>query len=882
MAISAGAIKAGKAFVELFVDDSRMRRGLRTAGASLEAFGSRVNRISGQILRFGSVVAVGMVPIVKAAADAQEELSKFDAVFRGQAKSAGKFSDELATSLGRSRYEIRSTMATLQSFFVGLGYGGREAAKFAEEMTRLSIDFASFNNLADSEASQRFISALSGSSEVVDKFGINLKQAAIEQEIFNQGLDKSYAQLTEQEKVMLRLNIIRRAMAQQGAIGDALRTRDSMANQFRALAAQIKELAVEIGNALMPLIKSMVQYITPLITKLGQWINKNKELVKTLAKIALYVGGGALAVKSFALVAPPALGVGSFTGTAVNHLRGAASAAKQYRGTQLSGRDALGAMAVAINSERYDGMTVAEQSRVPGGAVWQPKPRSLLEKIKEKMYPKGITTGALIKKVGLGILSIISISAIVTAAVAAVWTHIKKLEAERIIADVSARNKRINDRAFAGASTREEREGFLNPIGRPENRSIAQRINDGENYKSRFGFDTLSVENYDAAIKEANDVIMALRSKLDQGESAQAVNRIKTLRSDIQELKAFRRDNLSEFSRRGLGPRLDQLKKELAAAERKAAPLIEAVAATKSALVNWSIRRDKIIEARDEQDINKSLSRAIAEKIAGTRFLMSKDPIIKLDTDIMEMLGLGDKKFLNFADTAQAQVYEQAVQSFMNNLLSATFPGQGKAAAQNLAKLGAPAIKQIYKALEERQLEMAELERERMMLMTPIGPGITGASRVQEEQRRAQRLKEIAEELRLIDVESEKLQKVVQQMKTAMPEMSSLLAQFIGPLTGPKDAAKDRRNKAVDLGIAYLYDAAKTALGGVKDSAQETLDRIMEPFKNAIPAAVNIPSRGLFEAGSFASLQASSTSDKWLEKIERNTREMKDNVAVFD
>ena len=42
MAGSTGAIRAGRAFVELFADDSKLVRGLRRASAKLKAFAQRL------------------------------------------------------------------------------------------------------------------------------------------------------------------------------------------------------------------------------------------------------------------------------------------------------------------------------------------------------------------------------------------------------------------------------------------------------------------------------------------------------------------------------------------------------------------------------------------------------------------------------------------------------------------------------------------------------------------------------------------------------------------------------------------------------------------------------------------------------------------------
>src|SRR5690606_17492746 len=119
MAASTQGIRAGRAFVELFADDSRLVRGLRRAEKRLRAFGDRIRNLG---LKLAGVVSAAVAPLgllsIRAASDAQESLSRFEAVFKDQAKAAGQFADALAKSVGRSKTEIRDALATFQSFFV--------------------------------------------------------------------------------------------------------------------------------------------------------------------------------------------------------------------------------------------------------------------------------------------------------------------------------------------------------------------------------------------------------------------------------------------------------------------------------------------------------------------------------------------------------------------------------------------------------------------------------------------------------------------------------------------------------------------------------------------------------------------------------------------
>jgi hypothetical protein len=256
----------GKLSVQLTANTAPFRAGMGRAQRILGATTRMAASAATSLARVASVAAVGggialaglASSSIAAARDAEETMSRFAAVFGDEAEKAGGYADELASRVGRNAVEIRDNLSSFQGFFLGLGFGSDKARELSTQMQGLSIDFASFNNLSDQEGAERFISALSGSSEVLARFGVNIKQAAIEQELINQGIADSVVNATEQEKALARVAIIYRSLGSQGAVGDAERTAASYANQTRRLGANMSALRVEIGRELLPVAKALV------------------------------------------------------------------------------------------------------------------------------------------------------------------------------------------------------------------------------------------------------------------------------------------------------------------------------------------------------------------------------------------------------------------------------------------------------------------------------------------------------------------------------------------------------------------------------------------------------------------------------------------------
>jgi hypothetical protein len=230
--------------------------------SSLHSAEQGINRVVGHLNQFGAkMTLLATAPImalagfsVKVASDTNEIQNKFNQVFGSLSDDANRFASTFSKSVGRFAGDTKQAMSAFQSMFVGLGFGSQEASNMSKRLETLTIDFGSFNNISDQETMSRFIAAMSGSAEVLDQFGVNIREQAIEQELLSMGLHKSAQTATEMEKATARLNIIEKTMGRQGAIGDAVRTMDQFANKSRGFIARLREIVVWVGQKLLPIL----------------------------------------------------------------------------------------------------------------------------------------------------------------------------------------------------------------------------------------------------------------------------------------------------------------------------------------------------------------------------------------------------------------------------------------------------------------------------------------------------------------------------------------------------------------------------------------------------------------------------------------------------
>jgi len=77
-----------------------------------------------------------------------------------------------------------------------------------------------------------------------------------------------------------------------GAATDAFDQMEmSTSRQMEKMKSQLKDMAISIGNALMPALQSFMKLLTPIIEKVGAWLEKNPALTATILAIVGGLGG---------------------------------------------------------------------------------------------------------------------------------------------------------------------------------------------------------------------------------------------------------------------------------------------------------------------------------------------------------------------------------------------------------------------------------------------------------------------------------------------------------------------------------------------------------------------------------------------------------------
>lgn len=283
-------IKAGNAFVEIGIRN-RIAAGAKGVQNDLTRLSNSLKSHGQSIIKLGGAISTAMAaPLalaLRAGSEMQETMGKFSTVFGDAASEIQKWGSSTATAMGVSEQSMMAMLASMQDLLVPMGVAPIVAQDMSKELSALAIDLASFNNMNPAKAFEDLMAAMTGSGEVMKKYGVILSQTAVNQKLLNDGLDPKKA--SEAQKAQARLTIIMKGTT--AAQGDAIRTSGSFANQLKSLKALLSDVAVALGQ---PLLDPMAKFLGKLKIGIGsikEYVKQNFDMVRVLGLSTVAVAG---------------------------------------------------------------------------------------------------------------------------------------------------------------------------------------------------------------------------------------------------------------------------------------------------------------------------------------------------------------------------------------------------------------------------------------------------------------------------------------------------------------------------------------------------------------------------------------------------------------
>lgn len=299
----------GKVVIETGLDSTGLKKGLNNLKPQFTEIGNTGTKAMNQISNSvggatksmsslksslkGIIGTLGLVFSLKAlinfgqqAVNVASDLTEVDNVvqkaFGNMRGEMDALADSSIKNLGISRLEAYQTGSTFMAMGKSMLTSSQDAKDMALNLTKLSANMASFFNTSNKYAAIALKSIYTGETETLKQYGVVMTEVNLKQFALAQGISKSYEEMSQSERVMLRYQYV---MQQLGYIGDDfIDTQDSWANQTRVLSEQWKEFLGVLGTGIITI-------LTPLVKALNMVLGRMIAIAKSIGSVLSNVFG---------------------------------------------------------------------------------------------------------------------------------------------------------------------------------------------------------------------------------------------------------------------------------------------------------------------------------------------------------------------------------------------------------------------------------------------------------------------------------------------------------------------------------------------------------------------------------------------------------------
>lgn len=233
------------------------------------------------------ITALGL-KCISVASDMTENINKVETVFQDASESVIAWSKTTTEQFGISQNSALELSSLFGDMAVGMDLPIEKAVIMAEKLTGLAGDLASYKNVTIDVAETALKGIFTGEGESLKNLGVVMNDTILTEYAMNQGIEKSYKDFSQVEKVQLRYQYVleKTSLAQ----GDFAKTSDSVANQQRILKAKLEDTATAFGTKLLPLATKALDFANNIIDKINSLNDKQQDMIIKIAAVVAIAG----------------------------------------------------------------------------------------------------------------------------------------------------------------------------------------------------------------------------------------------------------------------------------------------------------------------------------------------------------------------------------------------------------------------------------------------------------------------------------------------------------------------------------------------------------------------------------------------------------------
>ena len=225
-------------------------------GAGVGVGAGAVEGVIGGLQRLGTFAVSQFEAAVGAASNLQQATGAVRAIFGEASSTITEFGQNSADAVGLSTAAFSQQTATLGAFLQNLGQTKETAAATSISLVQVGADLSAAFGGQTADAVAAIGAALRGERDPIERYGISIKQAAVDAKVLSLGLDTSTTAALTNAQATATLSLIQQQAAKTA--GQFGREQDTLAGQQQRFNAELENARAELGEALLP---AMTQFV---------------------------------------------------------------------------------------------------------------------------------------------------------------------------------------------------------------------------------------------------------------------------------------------------------------------------------------------------------------------------------------------------------------------------------------------------------------------------------------------------------------------------------------------------------------------------------------------------------------------------------------------
>jgi len=292
--------------VDLTIDSSKSVSGLKqydsavnnsatktdTAFSKMRASASDFALVAGVIaVGFGAVAVKFSLHALTIASKMVETQGVFDSTFAGMTDQAEAWAQNLQDNYHLSAVNAKGYLNTLHLVTTGMGLSKQVAGEMSNKLVKVASDLGAAFDTETVDVVRDIRSALSGSMETMDKYGVVIRQAQVKQKALEMGLAATKKEITQADKATATYQLILEKTAT--TTGTTAKEAKGYAWQLKEAKKNIEDLTTSIGTKLLPIGTKLLTMFNELVSEAG----RVDSIVNGLLETVRFLGNGFLGLE---------------------------------------------------------------------------------------------------------------------------------------------------------------------------------------------------------------------------------------------------------------------------------------------------------------------------------------------------------------------------------------------------------------------------------------------------------------------------------------------------------------------------------------------------------------------------------------------------------